>query len=481
MKAASIIAFLGCCFALMLAAVARGQVYHSGVSIVTVYSADETHYLRSVPYDHEYPTLRGRTEVFRTGSAKPVYAMDQSIEIWNDPRHVAISDDGRVIAYLLSYDPPDDAPGLMAVNIYRDGRFVKGFSTKELTGKDRSENRNLLFVDWELNRKRTSGESFEYADDRQRFLAEHSVFEAAGRFSFIDFELNVHSIDLNSGTYAGKVPFEEVFETIKGRPEKRRSNWENVDPPYFESLPELKGGKDVKAELGRFLGMKPVTPHSEDSEKYKSYKLTIGGLISRGGNFEVESVEIENGAGIDQNQVRAFFELRKFDDSGLPEEFDKWYLGEEGILLRNSDDDLARKEKEIEVEAEKKRFEERQKADTIDGRYIPADLGESMLELDKILTEADKAEFRSLPNRDETIKYHFGLGMWLRNNWHLWGGSRLQKYFFDLGVFHPDDMSGIILEHYYEWLKGDTGSWKTWEEARREELRKAKENESRKQ
>lgn len=478
MKAASFIAILACCFVMMLTAATRGQVYLSGVSIVTVYSADETHYLRSVPYDSEYPTLRGRTEVYRTGSEKPIYTMDQNIEVWDDPAHVALSNDGRVIVYLLAYDSPDNVPGLMAVNVYKDGKFAKGLSTRELTGQDRSENRNLLYVDWDLNRKATSGESFEYADDRQKFLAEHSVFEVEGQFYLVDFELNVHSIELNSGTYSGKVPFDQIYDTIKDRPEKRRSTWENVDSPYFEGLPKLKGGRDVEPELGHYLGMKPVSPQSTDSEKYKAYKLTVDGSIVRGGNFEVERVEIENGAGIDPKQVRDFFELRRFDDSGLPERFDKWYLGEEVILLRKSDDDLAGEEKEIEVEAEKKRFEERQKADTIDGRYIPADLGESMLELDKILSEADKAEFRSLPNRDETVKYHFGLGMWLRNNWHLWGGSRLQKYFFDLGVIHPDDMSGIILEHYYDWLKGDTGSWKKWEEKRREELQKEKENDN---
>jgi hypothetical protein len=44
--------------------------------------------------------------------------------------------------------------------------------------------------------------------------------------------------------------------------------------------------------------------------------------------------------------------------------------------------------------------------------------------------------------------------MWIRNNWRLWGGSRLSKYFNDLGIFHPDDMSGIILNSYHRFLLG---------------------------
>jgi len=31
-------------------------------------------------------------------------------------------------------------------------------------------------------------------------------------------------------------------------------------------------------------------------------------------------------------------------------------------------------------------------------------------------------------------------------------GSRLSKYFNDIGISHPDDMSGIILKSYYRRL-----------------------------
>ena len=56
-----------------------------------------------------------------------------------------------------------------------------------------------------------------------------------------------------------------------------------------------------------------------------------------------------------------------------------------------------------------------------------------------------------LCDKKETIKLHMSLGMWIRNNWGLWGGSRLQKYLFDISD-HPDGMSSIILEYYYDWL-----------------------------
>lgn len=46
----------------------------------------------------------------------------------------------------------------------------------------------------------------------------------------------------------------------------------------------------------------------------------------------------------------------------------------------------------------------------------------------------------------DSSHYHFGIGMWMRNNWGLWDKeSDLHKWFNSIGIWHADDMSGIIL------------------------------------
>jgi hypothetical protein len=100
--------------------------------------------------------------------------------------------------------------------------------------------------------------------------------------------------------------------------------------------------------------------------------------------------------------------------------------------------------------------------DTLNGIYIPKDLKDCFIQLDKVLSAKDRDEIKSLKNRDETIKYHHGLGMWLRNNWGLWGGSRLQKYFLAKKVNHPDEMSALILAFYYDWLHNNNAGWQKW-------------------
>ena len=81
-------------------------------------------------------------------------------------------------------------------------------------------------------------------------------------------------------------------------------------------------------------------------------------------------------------------------------------------------------------------------AERLEGIYIPRDLGECFVELDKMLAEVSRNEMRALPKREGMIEDHMGLGMGLRNSWGLWRGSRLQKYFMDGGVKHPDECQG---------------------------------------
>lgn len=51
--------------------------------------------------------------------------------------------------------------------------------------------------------------------------------------------------------------------------------------------------------------------------------------------------------------------------------------------------------------------------------------------------------------------FHHTTGMWIRNNWGLWKGSELRDFFFNLGVFHADDMSGIIFAKVQAKIRGE--------------------------
>ena len=76
--------------------------------------------------------------------------------------------------------------------------------------------------------------------------------------------------------------------------------------------------------------------------------------------------------------------------------------------------------------------------------YVPKNLDEALTQIDFNLSDSLKLEIKKKSENDFTSESHFGLGIGMRNNWRLWKGSDLSKYFNSIGIYHPDDMSGII-------------------------------------
>jgi hypothetical protein len=105
----------------------------------------------------------------------------------------------------------------------------------------------------------------------------------------------------------------------------------------------------------------------------------------------------------------------------------------------------------------------RDSLEVINGIYIPKNLEECFQELDKLLSEETKSRLKTLEGNQKLSGHLFGAGLWMRNNWGLWQGSRLELYFKHRGIYHPDDMSGIISFFYLDWLKNIHTHWKDWE------------------
>lgn len=87
------------------------------------------------------------------------------------------------------------------------------------------------------------------------------------------------------------------------------------------------------------------------------------------------------------------------------------------------------------------------------------------LNLDKVpsnLDDAVKMLKEAIQNSEEkeqlkdTAGLHFGLGMYLRNNWSLWQRDTVLVQWFknNLGIAHADDISGTILEALAANLRG---------------------------
>jgi hypothetical protein len=63
----------------------------------------------------------------------------------------------------------------------------------------------------------------------------------------------------------------------------------------------------------------------------------------------------------------------------------------------------------------------------------PATLAEAHTALERMLSPQTLAEIDAMPSESDMIKYHFSLGLNIRNGWGLWRGSPLAKYMQELG------------------------------------------------
>ncbi len=88
-----------------------------------------------------------------------------------------------------------------------------------------------------------------------------------------------------------------------------------------------------------------------------------------------------------------------------------------------------------------------------EARPVPRTLEESLVFLENGLTAEDVETLRSTGEHD-LGRYHFGIGIWIRNNWGLLEESPLARTFEQMGVYEPDAMSEMILRSFWQRLNG---------------------------
>jgi hypothetical protein len=200
------------------------------------------------------------------------------------------------------------------------------------------------------------------------------------------------------------------------------------------------------------------------NEPYKNYKTIFNWTSDENGNPKITKY-LENKGIFDYHSEVLLYSFRQYLKIGK--------INDKEILNM-----FLLKQKNAE-EKDKIKFT----TDTINGIYIPKDLEDCFVQINSFWNDSTKIKVKNWEEKEFAGKVHFGFGMWMRNNWRLWGGSRLSKYFNDLGVYHPDEMSGIILDSYHRHLNNKEIKLEEqikyyqdyWENSKKEELSRKQE------
>ncbi|MBK8554879.1 MAG: hypothetical protein IPL65_03505 [Lewinellaceae bacterium] len=97
-------------------------------------------------------------------------------------------------------------------------------------------------------------------------------------------------------------------------------------------------------------------------------------------------------------------------------------------------------------------YQERITKDRLFGTYIPKNLDDALLQLDKLIAPDNQLMVKNIPEDSICIYLHSKLGQWIILNWGFYGGSRLSNYLRSAGVTYPDDMADLILIAYHRHL-----------------------------
>lgn len=432
--------------------------------IHTLASHNNKFFLRTIPFDGIHETPTGKTVVF-TSDSTIVYEIPRYFEI-NLANELYLSDDGQTVLYAMNTEYTWDRIHYKCIEIYKRGKKIKEYSLADIFQCNNDVEDCALFykdgidsVKW-IQKKRTVFYKNEATELEKLVSTQATYYSKDTILIFAKDGKTLLKIDLATGNLS-KDKFTSIDINELKQLDKASLKTKSVTVDSYN--PKMKNGKTLRASLAEYLNMAihlQDVPNAQDADSYKCYYIDMEFFVDTSGKAEI--VYIEEVEKISRKKIEKFMRNNLFDTSPIPQGADKWLLTGR-VRLMNKDLKAAKRERQREIAREKIEYNKRIVADSVNGRYIPKNLEDCFFELNKILLPKDIEAMRKLKSRDGMIIHHLDLGMWLRNNWSIWGGSRIQQYMYKKGVEHPDSISGKILAFYYDWLHGEHTAWRQFE------------------
>lgn len=455
-KAMQIKRTIALCLLLLTAHAAAAQFDCIYRDIITVYSTNGDYCARATPYYNFDLSPYGKTEVFDARTNQLLYTIPECLS----KGFLFLSNDGISLLHLVNLEYKDDEETFShALTLYQNGSKAKQVSLQELTSCEGCDKVSSLFfriedtVVYEEGRLKAK---YNYsAPQCEQALHKRPACIIGDTVLLCTANRRLLKICLSTGDILSQ-PFDtNCCALMSQTPSPRIDTVKFSCPSGYVTVQRYDSGEEA---LAKKLGMAPQGDTWYPRYKYYYVKMLL--RIDRQGKATI--VRLDNRDSLPEDWLRKAVDDMTFYADNFPEGVDYWYQKLFGTM-RKRNRFVARREGKIAQAKEQAAYQRRLVADSIDGIYIPRNLEESFHVLDTMLPAKTVRVMRSLPDREAMSEFHFGLGMWLRNNWGFWAGSRFQQYFVQRGVEHPDNMSGILLEYYYDYLHGSHQGWRAFD------------------
>lgn len=433
-------------------------------NIVTVASSNGRYHAKCIPARNIENTVFGTTEVFEAQSGQTLYTIPTSLA----DGYTFVSNDGQTVLHLVNRELHfDDEPLIAhAVTFYHKGTLSGRHIMNELLS-DKYCRRLFYYKDAIFNPdSNLQFQSQPVPSERDKLLLDFpafadgdTVFVYTATRQLLRIHLPSQHIDILPFSYHSEAQLRHLIDN--GHPPVRINGFGHnniVDTVRFKCPSEYVQIKGLDHEEALAAQMHMVPQGDTYSTQYKYYYLRMLLRIDRQGNATI--VQLDNSDSLSEKAIRRAVSRLEYYVDDFPDGIDCWYQKLFGSM-RKRNKRVARREGTQEWEQRQARYKQRIVADSIDGVYIPRNMEDCFHTLDSLLNPHDRNHIKAC--NGELGQFHFSLGLWIRNNWGLWGGSRLQCYLYDRGTYHPDDMSGQILRFYYDHLWGRDSAWQAFD------------------
>lgn len=427
--------------------------------------------IKSIAFNNTPGNIDGISYVYKGDQL--VYQIPRSFDMLLDnSTRIVLSNDGSIVVYYRNkkHRPEKEFDNVV---VYKDGVLLGSFTTQQYADCTSNENDcTVLFNNYDavIDYKKSDYGKSDYAkvlrnmDEDQEWLhhkmlviKDNIIYTVSGQKKVSVFHTNDLVLEKNVG-------FDKIYPFIKdfSSPQTVILNVPKTRLT-IDQFVEQKSGETLNRLLERKYHLKSVSKNDKISaQEFQLYDVHLTGYMNKFGFFEIATIAVHSK--FSPKELKEYIENIQFEPSTIDQSLPKQFFNYYGMAYRSPNDIFSKDEKIANDQAARLEITRRQSLDSINGFYIPKHMTEAFIELDKIMPLKERKLLIALQNSPH--KYNSdagGIGIWIRTNWGIIDGSRLQRYFNDRKIKDAKKISETLVAQYIKYLKGDINAARNWE------------------